>query len=464
MNNILTQNEQVKSCSTEDPTNDFIFTLINNREIIVDKLFQNFSHEYLIKIFGEINLENNNQFKLLSNDKFVYQIMSGKYNKSKYDKSSIDWIPSEELVDGLLSVAKYFNIKHIEEIYSGMGILSALLSKKNNNDITITTADTFDNIDTCNKLGIYPIAKRSADDFRYYKQLGESYPQMIISTHYPNDNSTHISNNNETNTFVEEILDLVQSQNHEIIILILPLTSTHFYSFFYHIATNCNYTINTFHIKAIDKYFYLWNMTKKHYPSFMLAHILIKTNVLRNSTKSLNEIFSPAVLPVPYIDMHCVLIKWLKKFYDKLSPKLVKHIYRNHDFMKSIYAPNIKTKKIIENLIMFDKMGIINIPQYIYDVDEFLFWARCVTKNLFFVFANRSQFYMFYTETLGVQNSETRQNLIFPVWVQDLYQMYKFIYLKIISPVNKQWISSKKIFNITFSKINMDNKQILSGN
>ena len=134
-------------------TNDFISLLINNKEKIVDKLQQNYSYDYLIKIFSEINSERDNTIKILPPNKKLYRILTGQYNASRYDNSSIDWLPSSELVDGIISLAKHYNINHIEEIYTGMGILSALLANKQSK-INITAADTFENKNTCNKLNL----------------------------------------------------------------------------------------------------------------------------------------------------------------------------------------------------------------------------------------------------------------------------------------------------------------------
>ncbi len=118
-----------------NPTNDFVSTLINNREKLVEKLAQNYSYQYLYEIFKEINNERNETIKIIPNDKKLYRILTGQFDASRYDKSSIDWIPSEEIIDGIMSIVKHYDIKHVEEIYSGLGLLSALLLKKKKDNI-----------------------------------------------------------------------------------------------------------------------------------------------------------------------------------------------------------------------------------------------------------------------------------------------------------------------------------------
>lgn len=444
-------------------TNDFIAILLNNRERIVDKLLQNYSYAHLLKLFSEINIEKDASIKIMPNNKHLFRLLSGSFDGSKYDKSSIDWIPSKELVDGIVSLAQYFNINHIEEIYTGMGILSALLTETNGTNISITAADTFENIETCNKLGSIPIAKRDINDFKYYEQLNEPYPEMIISSYYPANNFTK---NNKNNVFVEEMTSLIQSNNHKIIVMILPHTFTHFYDLFYHLMINNEYTINTYYVKAFDKYFYLSDLMKTRYPSSMVAHVLVKTNIFPKNTTSfveknnlLCEILGSSIISSDNIDKHCTFAKWLNIFYDNFSSKMIKSIYRIHNFTKPL-SGNKKVKELIDYFVLFDKKSIHTFPQYIYDIDEFLFWAKCVEKNLFFVFDNRLQFYTVYTQSISVENSEVRQNINFPSWIQTLDSMYKYIYLDNTQSTH-EWNESCKQFYITFDTINTKNRKII---
>ncbi|XWV26636.1 putative orfan [Tupanvirus soda lake] len=438
-------------------TNDFIYTLINNRERIVDKLSQNYKYEYLHKIFSEINNEKDPTIKINPNNKILYRLLSGNYEASRYDKSSIDWIPSEELVDGIITLANHFDIKHIEEIYTGMGILSALLSKKQNK-IQITAADTFDNISTCNKLDIFPIAKRGVSDYKYYHQLKQPYPDMVISTHF-------FENSLEPDlTFVNNVLDLINSCNHKTIILFLPNTCTLLYENFYYLITSGKYKVYTYHVKAFDKYYYLANLMTDYYKSSIMAHILVKNDIAVHDSylidsSLIDSIFSTAIIPVPIIDTHCIFYKWLVTLYKDVSPKLIKRIIDTFDIQKQLHN-HTEIKNVIQNFISIKPY---NIPEYIYDIDEFLFWSLCVIKNLYFVFENRCQFFCFYTTVQSIKNSEIRQNINFPAWVRTLDNMYKYIYLDIVKNNSEanQWKNNRSDFYTTFNTVNEQNKKLL---
>src|SRR5277367_1906035 len=194
---------------------DFIDSLVNNREMIIDELIKNYSYDYLSQLFKNINdgsikngsIKNGStEFTGIHdslNDKYIYKFMTGKYQDSRYDKSALNWIPSYELVNALILLAETFNIKSIEEIYANLGILSGLIKKCCKPDISITTSDTFENIDTCNQLGITPVVRRDPLDFKYYDQLHEPCPQMIISSYYP----SFMANDTNIN-FVNKMSDL----------------------------------------------------------------------------------------------------------------------------------------------------------------------------------------------------------------------------------------------------------------
>lgn len=432
-------------------TNDFISLLINNREKIVDKLLQNSSYNDLINLFDQMNVDDYDQFNLEPNDKFIYRLLTGSYQNSRYNKSSIDWIPSKELVDGLFSIANHFKIIHIEEVYAGLGILSGLMKKRNTN-ITITTSDPFENNNTCNQLGIVPIAHRSPYDFKYYKQLGESYPQMIISSYYPFDG---LSNN-----FLQEISELIQSKNHSIIAFILPNSFTEMYNIFYHIELDNEYKLFTYHVKAIDKYYYIHNLMKDKYKSAVMIHLFIKKELLAPSD-NVGSILSDAIIPTEIIDKHCRHSKIFKQFYEKLPQKLVKSLYKYSDFKKPITS-NIKIKEAIESIIVFKKLKI-NVPHYIYHVDEFIFWSNCIIKNLYFVFQDRLQFYTFYTESQCLKNEETRKKFNFPGWINTPNTMHIYLYFDTISPKGN-WKTSRNIFRRFWEEHLKKNKNSLISN
>ena len=451
--------------------NNFVDILMNNREKFVDNLFQNYSYEYLLDIFKNIDngidkngLDNeidknglDNGIDNETNDKHLYKLLNGSFEKSRYDKSSIDWIPSMELIHGIISLADHYNINHIEELYSGMGILSALLQKeisKMNKKIHVTTADTFDSVSTCNKLGFVPIAKRSASDYKYYPQLNEPLPQMVIYTYYPQSN---VIQTQEINYF-DEISDLLLTDKHDIIIIFAPFTSTLYCDQLYHISMSSNYVLKLYNVKAFDKYFSLLTILEKYYKSAMIVYIFVKNGLLLSGDP--DQIFAPAISSLNLINMNCYFAKRLRMVYDISSTKLVKSIYRNYDFSKTYYS-NHKILKMVKYCSVVKNNKILNIPSYIYDLEEFFLWIKGIVKKFFFVFESRTQFYIFYTQASNLNRQEIKEKFNFPTWVKNEMTIYSYIYLDTINAAGN-WKVDPAIFRNTMTDMNTKNKLLLT--
>ena len=366
----------------------------------------------------------------------LYRILMGNYSTIT-TFSAIEWFPSKELIDSILSLATFFDITTIEEIHAGIGILSSLLLTKSPTNIKITTSDTYLDRNTCDKLDFVPIAKRSARDFKYYHQLNEPCPQMIISSFYP-ENSDCAKNHD----FLMELSDLICSKNHQIIVVFLPQTFKNFYEL-YTIIKHCDYSLYSFQIKALDKYFFVFNLFKKYYGSPMLAHTIIKNNLLIKK-KPNYDIFRNAVIDTTSIDTNCKFYWLLKNFYNDFSPILIKSIFNTYEFSKCLNDNN-KVMRIMQLHIMTRQKNIRNIPQYLYDVDEFIFWADCVHDGLFLVFESRTQFYEHYVEIINTFGFENKD----PSFVRK--KKHVTIYLKNIGEFRMS----------QFRKINDENLRIL---
>jgi len=159
------------------------------------------------------------------------------------------------------------------------------------------------------------------------------------------------------------------------------------------------------------------------------------------------------------IDTHCTFKKYLLNFYVELPSKLIKSIYRDFDVQN-----NLRNKEKMAQLsdIIFNIRNI-NIPEYIYDFDEFLFCTNFVGLDLYFIFANREQFYNFYTTVKSIENSMIRRNNNFPSWIKNLFDMYKYVYLEIIM-ISTETINNMSSFSSTFRKINNLNKTFVTKN
>lgn len=413
---------------------DLIETLINNRRFVANHLYSNYSYQYLIDTFKKHNSE--------GDDKKIYRILSGDIDSKKYIQSSIDWIPSKELIMGIISVIKHFRIQHVEEIYTGHALLADLLDREIDS-INITASDTFENVSTLNKINSFPIAKRNVDDFKYFPIMNEPYPNMIISTYYPNDD------NENDKSFLADIIK-VFGFGHEIVMIILPSTFTQIYDMIYSLGSNIPYNIKSFHIKAIDKYFFIEDMLKSHYSTNMMMHIFVKNNF--HHSKSIEEILNSAIINVPYIDTRCKFLKKIQKFYPLFPDKLINSICSNYDLSKP-FALNGNFIQINNCFSTLEKLNIKYTPNYIHVYHEYVFWAKCVLNNLYFLFIDRKQFFTFYILVIV-----SRDNLSsFPSWIKNLKILYICIYMRLIG---NNYRSKRDLLHY-FNRINRQNKKTI---
>src|ERR1700733_13070047 len=96
--------------------------LIYQREKFFSILSYNYKYSTLIKWIK--NIKNNNIMQLFPKDRHFYRCKTSKFETLKYSRSVINWIPSEELIETIISLANIFNIQSIEEINAKTGLFS----------------------------------------------------------------------------------------------------------------------------------------------------------------------------------------------------------------------------------------------------------------------------------------------------------------------------------------------------
>lgn len=472
---------------------NFISSLIYNRENFARELFKNYTYDQLLSCFNIINddftvqgskaisphfaNDNNNQIEICPNDKYVYRLLTGKYFNSKYKNSSFNYIPSKELVDGLLSLIKFFKINYIEEIYAGMGLLSSLMKMENKN-LNIIASDTFTDISTCKQLGLFPIVNRNPKDFKYYEILNKEYPQMIISSYYPKTMNKYTDIKLK---FVNQIFNLINNKKHKIIILLLPNTMTYIYNYFYQITLEGYYKIFTYHIKAIDKYFYINNLINDKYPSGMLIHIIIETKLLIDyNLTDIKHILGQAIIEHPIIDTQCNNLKIIKHIYYTFPHGVIKDIYTHCDLMKMM------NNNLLNEMLTLNEKYIslkIYVPQYINTIHELLIWNNLISHKIYIIFNNRKEFIDFinllessypeqlielkqYEKNLDLQYSEQitdiheKKNIYIPILLTK-NEIYTFLYMCIWNKPD-DWKYDYKQFKKIFKEINENGKKFFN--
>lgn len=462
---------------------DFIKLLSSERENLIDFIRTHpeiYSHDTLTKILSEINhCSHSNSFGMVKpNNKYVYKYFSGNFPGSEYHNSVIKFLPSQEFVDSMIALAQHFKIETIEEAYSGLGILSALLQEKISNlrlNLKLITSDPFTDSSTCHQMDYIPIAKRTLSDFDYYSKLGEDIPQLLICNHHFSQDDEAHQTGNMTHTsqsdafFTDELSDLLVKERHDIVIVIMSHTNSTIYETINHIVSVGNYEMYTFHAKIIDRYFYISELLKDMHPTGVLLNVLVKTDLMKKSDKSIQEIISHGIVPSKTIDSYCSYMKWFRYLYRYLPDKLIKDIHRACDFKKS-FTHNMKFIKVTQmasNLIQ--SCGIVNFPNCIYTVEEFLLWGACIVKAGAYAWHSNRDYFLDYYSNIRMINNNNNSDIILttnlPDWLgnQSQSSLCGFLYLHSIQYQFENWRNSKSIFNNVWSTINSANKKLALG-
>lgn len=458
---------------------NFISILTNNREKIVDKLLENYSYDYLLSLFQKINGMKNLPFLTNVDDKIVYKLLTATYTNSRYQCSSIDYIPSSELVVAIVSLLKHFHLSSIEEVYAGLGILAALISRQDSS-LQVTASDTFQHQGTCNQLNIFSIAKRSPADFKYYKALNKQLPQVIVSSYFHDIVSG--ADNILFTKYLKQVVNLVKSKNHSIIILIQQNTTTDIYEKLYYLGLDPDYSIYYFHLKIIDKHFLLSRVFNKQYPSLSIGYFIIKKSLLTPdfNRDSLENIISEAIFKTEMIDPYCYVLKNLKLWYTYCSTKLIMRIYRCIDFTEPLYY-NKEVTNALKILSEARQVGI-KISPHIYEIQELFFWFNHIKKNIYLWFPDRDKFFDFFTTINKMENASHQQDsgqgsllpsdsqgtsqgppttatdITLPYWInRSQWDHSKYVYLNMFSQ-SQTWKNDRHHFFQLWNMVNEENK------
>lgn len=423
-----------------------ISILMNNRHLFIDHIVKNYSYDYLHGLFTRIDKMSDNNFQLDPNNKYIYRLLSGHYNNNRFTGSAIDWIPSNELIETFVSLINYFKIETLEQINAGMGIVASLI-KKQCEHIEITASDPYENENTCNQLGFIPIAHRKMEDFQYYDKLGEKCPEMIITSYWSENKFIDTSDDN----FMNCISRLIKSKQHKIIIVVVPRYIKKIHEIIYYSSVNSDYTISSNFVKAFDSYFFLSELFKTHYPSNIIAHVIIKNDIIPKEF-DLGGMLDKAILPCSNPIWYTSITKIFFFFMENISEKLIKDIFKKYDFSLSVSQNNFYTS-LMSNFTMLVKKDIINFPQYIYSVEEFMFWSERIRKNIYLCFENRFHFFDFYTKCIN-------QQYLNNIPINKINNKYIYIYLESVVPTN-EWKKNLKTISETWTNIRNKNKKIL---
>lgn len=424
-------------------------TLKNNRFKIMDMLSDGYDWATINDIFLTIAKSDPDVdiVKLLITGKNDDCQQSTIWSQSN---TSLQWLPSQELIDGLINIAVTLNVTIIDELYSPQGLVSALIKQKTNK-FNIMCADTFQQIETSCKLDLINISKRTAKDYEYYDKIMETIPEMVICTDYVAIDD--FSKYGYGSYYNAEMVKLIDSNRHNIIVILASITFTEIYDYInYHKYYVDNYVINSYHVKAIDKHFLVNESIKIQYPSGMMAHIFIKKQIYTDCGQNINDIFSNAFLPVNEIDTNVTFAKMYYIIDNYLSNLFVANLLNENKTDKQFHLMMKKVSRIGSILDKHSKNIIF--CKHLHDLSELEFWIECIENNVYLHFESRLKFFNFYYNFIDKE----RKNV--PSFIRSSYEIVKFLYMKYIND-GVLVDQSKDVIHTCMESLNNSNKTLI---
>lgn len=152
--------------------------LLNEREKIPEFLYKINDYRKLSNLIRKLEKKKDNNI--------WYNLCLGKIGKPNNKYSAIYEIPTKQLIDSLALIIQLYNIKQIDEVGAGMGLLSSLLNIKMNEEeykLKITASDNYILNETSLPLDYINIIKKDISDIIWQHKNNVYPPDMVICSH-----------------------------------------------------------------------------------------------------------------------------------------------------------------------------------------------------------------------------------------------------------------------------------------
>lgn len=430
----------------EDSADDFFAVLNSDRPKLIDELSKNYTYNHLKSILslrsykhvdsvsdlpdGEEDDESVSSsidtapyMQEIEYGKYIYRSMSGLYHNKKYRYSSVDWLPTKELVDGLISLITRFGIKTVEETNASLAILTAILRrslKSENIEVTVTCSDPMISQTTSIQLDYANISRRSIGDFSYYADLGAEIPEMIIHTFSDGRNIDPV----ELCETDIGIVNFIRRGLSKILIAIVPYMRLHVHEWLFEAAKDSNYKTKMYFIKAFSKYFDLVSLMNSNDASDMIAYVFIREDIEPNFNGDLPDVFEKNSVFHSDIVNTYTNAKTVYNIYPYTSFKIIKEIYEesSNDLLQWF----VKVKKL-KHVMKFFKSDEVVIPHFIHRWSEVKLWVSFIAKRLYLWFDTRGEYDAFHN-LLSIYDKEPGKLLV-PSWMTSRNHMIWWIYM-----------------------------------
>lgn len=403
------------------------------RNALPEFLKLNCKYDYLKSLL--IKLENDNINKEEKELNLIKALFLGQLGNESNKQRAIYELPTEELMVVIKYICDFLNIKHIEEVAAGQGLLSYMLKYYLGDDYNVVATDGFRWMETVHNTMYYPVSNKllltyCLDNISFDDKL------LIISWVPENDAS--------------DFWKLLETKSPKNIVIIGCPYDNHIFDLRIQLD-NRGYTsvgIPTKQLCYRDYFKY-----NKYYPKdSSRSSIIFATNDASN--------INTMLLNMKLKHDNC-LCKKITKISDKLILQdIIVNNIGNYYLLDSL-EDNMKFKKLLKFIPKLLQISAI-VPTYLRKYKEFVFWSTKIIQNKYPLNISTREKFKEYKQNIIMLNTNQdayldliNQNVI-PSWVSNIDDAEKCIWLD-FSHSSKKWKESRNIFLVTFNNLYANN-------
>jgi len=395
--------------------------LKSKRENLADFLKNNNSYNYLRTLLSEIEVDYEaNEIHQNGQMSIIKKLFLGNIGLESNKQKAIYELPTDELLTIIKFICEFNNIKYIEEIASGQGLLSRMLKNKLSDEYTINATDGNKWVETINTKRYYEVSNKLV--LKYCLENDFSFDdKLVIISWFPVQ---------DVNDF-KKLITIKKPKN---IILIGDIDKNEL------LFEGNNYNLVQIPIKQLC---YLDYFNKNEY----LNERLSKSSLLYATNDNDLDLTS-LKLTIQFKFNNCLC---------KLSGNVTDKMILQDIFMLKLptYVNylrdekcDLETFKKIMNSINYTLRRKIDIPTYLNTLEEYIYWFDKLKHKKFPTNINSRDKFEEYNNTLEQLNLDNgldnlKNSGIIPEWVSNKDTAEKCILVD-FSTTSKKWKTSQQ--------------------
>jgi len=409
-------------------------TMINNRDNMSDVLEKMNSYSILKQVIIEIEKKYENI------DDVWHDICMGKLGNQTNKCSAIFEVPTKELIDTIAILFQIFNIKKIDEVGAGIGLLSSLLQKKfkkDDYDVKLLASDDGSSDNTNIPLDFTTIIKKDISDIIIQHNKNLNPPEAIICT-WPK--------KTKKKKMEKQFIKLLNTE--KIKIFVFTNDIRHNFAISKNFETDAlklGYKIIKLPIRQISYLDFFSKNQFKKLISRSFTFLVIRKDLLDIDIISL---LSDNLYKYTKIDPIRIALQDLA--ITKKIPFWICTLEKKNDLKTAmgIYNSVIKNRKIIQK----------KIPNWIPNLNLLIFWYTRINKNRFpLKIKTEKKLIEYYNKIINMTPFKLSQFIkdgIVPKWMTYEYvDKYFWLIHSVPKSDNGKWKENVTLFNRKFKKI-----------